>query len=248
LTVLDLACGEGCFSREMLARGAAKVVGVDLSEAMIRLAKEKAKQEAGRIQFIVRDVCDMEVLGEFDLVLAAWLFNYAETPEQLAKMMQAVAQNLKPSGRLAACTVNPLYRLQKSNLTKYGIHILSEEPCGEGSRYHAQFVTQPPAAFTFYQWSRQTYEQGLRQAGLTQIRWHGPKWLPSDNDGRPDGFWDDFKSNPLQIGLTCTKPHPTAAEPAQLRHSENRKVADHTSFRRRRKCHTPRAKAPKTAP
>jgi len=113
LTVLDLACGEGFFSRELLARGAAKVIGVDLSEAMIRLAKEKSKQTGNALQFIVSDVCDMEPLGEFDLVFAAWLFNYAESPEQLAKMARTVAQNLKPSGRLVTCTVDPLYRLKK---------------------------------------------------------------------------------------------------------------------------------------
>jgi len=217
LTVLDLACGEGFFSRELLARGAAKVVGVDLSEAMIRLAKEKSKQAGNAIQFMVRDVCDMEPLGEFDLVFAAWLFNYAESPDQLAKMARTVAQNLKPSGRLVACTVDPLYRLEKSNLTKYGIHILREEPWCGGHRYHAEFVTQPPAPFTFYQWSRETYEQTLSDAGLTDIEWQKPVLIPSDYEGRPTGFWDDFHANSLQIGLASKKAEPTATTPAQHR-------------------------------
>jgi len=222
LTVLDLACGEGYFSRELLARGAAKVVGVDLSEAMIRLAKEKSKQAGNAIQFLVRNVCDMEPLGEFDLVLASWLFNYADSPEQLAKMARTVAQNLKPSGRLVACTVDPLYRLGKSNPTKYGVHILSEEPWFGGYRYRAHFVTQPPAPFTFYQWSRETYEQTLSQAGFTQIQWEKPMMLPSDDEGRPAGFWDDFQSNSLPIGLTCKKEKSTATKSARSRDSRGK--------------------------
>ena len=41
--VLDVACGEGFYSRLIRQRGAAKVVGVDLSAGMVELAR---KQEA----------------------------------------------------------------------------------------------------------------------------------------------------------------------------------------------------------
>ena len=38
-TVLDLACGEGFYSRQLRLRGARRVVGVDISPAMIELAR-----------------------------------------------------------------------------------------------------------------------------------------------------------------------------------------------------------------
>ena len=37
-TLIDLACGEGFYTRMIRQRGAAKVTGVDLSEKMIGLA------------------------------------------------------------------------------------------------------------------------------------------------------------------------------------------------------------------
>ena len=37
--VIDIACGEGFYSRMVRERGAAKVTGVDLSEKMIALAR-----------------------------------------------------------------------------------------------------------------------------------------------------------------------------------------------------------------
>ena len=40
-TVLDLACGEGFYTRKVKQAGAAEVTGVDLSEEMINLADEE---------------------------------------------------------------------------------------------------------------------------------------------------------------------------------------------------------------
>src|SRR3954453_23146304 len=46
--VIDLACGEGYYTRELRRRGAARVVGVDLSHGMIALAEaEEARQPLG---------------------------------------------------------------------------------------------------------------------------------------------------------------------------------------------------------
>ena len=40
-SMLDLACGEGIYARQFKRAGASKVLGVDLSAEMIRLAKEQ---------------------------------------------------------------------------------------------------------------------------------------------------------------------------------------------------------------
>ncbi|OWO79179.1 hypothetical protein B5C26_21655 [Photorhabdus luminescens] len=51
-SVLDLACGYGLFSREYRNRGALKVIGVDISENMIAIAKSKSQQYGDDIEFI----------------------------------------------------------------------------------------------------------------------------------------------------------------------------------------------------
>jgi SAM-dependent methyltransferase len=53
-SMLDLACGEGGGTRTIKQAGAGRVVGVDVSEEMIRLAREaEAKQPLG-IEYLAR--------------------------------------------------------------------------------------------------------------------------------------------------------------------------------------------------
>jgi toxoflavin synthase len=57
--VVDIACGEGFYTRFLRQRGAGKVIGVDLSECMIGLAKaQEAKQRLG-IDYVVGDGRDL---------------------------------------------------------------------------------------------------------------------------------------------------------------------------------------------
>src|SRR4051794_5212534 len=54
-SVLDLACGEGFYTRQLKQRGAARVAGVDISEQMIALARaEEARKPLG-IDYYVQD-------------------------------------------------------------------------------------------------------------------------------------------------------------------------------------------------
>ncbi|CDM87723.1 ToxA protein [Xenorhabdus bovienii] len=202
-SVLDLACGYGYFGRELRNHGASKAVGVDISETMVGLARAKSKQYGDDLEFHVRNVCNMESFGQFDIVIAAWLLNYSESIEDLEKMFQAVANNLKPSGKFIAYTVSPDYRLAVSNCDIYGINILSEESWKDGIRYQAEFLTTPPSPFTFYRWSHEDYERAIQKAGFNRFEWQKPELLESDIKRFPEGFWDDLQQNGLNIGLTC---------------------------------------------
>ncbi len=95
-TVLDLACGEGIYSRKIESLGAARVVGVDISPKMIELARKAGT--SGRSEFIVKDVETLGKIGDFDIVVGMYLMNYAKTPKQLMRFCRAVAVNLKSGG------------------------------------------------------------------------------------------------------------------------------------------------------
>lgn len=58
-TVIDIACGEGFYTRMIRQRGAAKVTGVDLSEKMIGLAQANEAQQRLGIDYIVGDGRDL---------------------------------------------------------------------------------------------------------------------------------------------------------------------------------------------
>ena len=49
--VVDLACGEGFYSRMIRKRGAAGVLGVDLSEGMIRVARDQEIRQGMGIEY-----------------------------------------------------------------------------------------------------------------------------------------------------------------------------------------------------
>src|ERR1044071_9676723 len=52
---LDLGCGSGVYATRLAARGA-RVVGVDLSAAMIDLARERARTQGAALDWLVADV------------------------------------------------------------------------------------------------------------------------------------------------------------------------------------------------
>ena len=61
--VIDLACGEGYYTRALRQQGAARIVGVDLSRAMIGLAEAEEAQRPLGVEYRVGDVRTLEVSG-----------------------------------------------------------------------------------------------------------------------------------------------------------------------------------------
>ncbi|MDR0219401.1 MAG: class I SAM-dependent methyltransferase, partial [Enterobacteriaceae bacterium] len=170
-SVLDLACGYGYYGRELHRRGASRVVGVDISEKMIALAKTKSIQNGDNIEFHLQNVCEIQLSEKFDIIIAAFLFHYSQSLDELKNMFQAAAAHLKPSGKIIACMVSPDYRLKNGNCDNYGFKILAEEPWREGCRYQAEFLTTPPSPFTFYRWSHQDYERVMNKVGFSRFSW-----------------------------------------------------------------------------
>src|SRR5262249_37320591 len=70
-SVLDLACGEGYYTRMLRQRGASRVVGVDLSEGMIALARNEEARAPLGIDYLVQDGKNLALDEEFDVTIAA---------------------------------------------------------------------------------------------------------------------------------------------------------------------------------
>src|ERR1043166_1707922 len=84
--VLDLACGLGFYTRQLKHRGAAHVVGVDISPEMVRLARAQASEAPDGIEYHVGDAAALPQIDRFDLVTAVYLLNYATSKEQMRAM------------------------------------------------------------------------------------------------------------------------------------------------------------------
>lgn len=90
-SVLDVGCGPGRFSVDLAGRGAARVLGVDISTEMLDLAKRAATSHnvAERCEFVVSSFRDMEIKETFDMSLGIGYFDYLENPiDDLKKMAQ----------------------------------------------------------------------------------------------------------------------------------------------------------------
>ena len=96
-SVIDVGCGPGRFSVDLATRGAARVLGVDISKEMLDLARRAAasRKVEGRCEFVVSSFRDLQVKEMFDMSLGIGYFDYLENPvEDLRKMAQVTRGHL----------------------------------------------------------------------------------------------------------------------------------------------------------
>lgn len=93
--VLDVGCGSGRYCIELAARGAAQVVGVDLSPQMLELAERLAKERRVHEQcrFLQKDIIDYEAEEPFDAVIAMGFFDYVQQPEQVLVHLRSLTRH-----------------------------------------------------------------------------------------------------------------------------------------------------------
>ena len=92
-TFLDVGCGNALYSLELARRGAAKVVGIDISEVMIGLCKQSSENEnlTDRCTFIQTDLLDYQPESKFDVSFGIGLFDYIRDPLPVLKRMREVS-------------------------------------------------------------------------------------------------------------------------------------------------------------
>ncbi len=91
--VLDVACGTGVLFPDYAAIGA-KVTGIDISQEMVKRAKEKFPQT----EVICGDVLDYSFEDKFDAIMIYNAFPHFPKPEKLIEKLSLL---VKKSGRLS---------------------------------------------------------------------------------------------------------------------------------------------------
>jgi len=103
--ILDLGCGYGWFCRWACNKGAAEVLGIDVSEKMLARARADTKDAA--ITYQRADMESPALPGEaFDLVYSSLALHYVEDLNQL---MSQVYRSLVPGGSLVFSAEHPIY-------------------------------------------------------------------------------------------------------------------------------------------
>ena len=103
--VLDAGCGEGHVAR-LFARHGAEVVAVDISPRLLHLARTFEAEDPHEVEFIQADLAQglPSYPGAFDLATANMMLDDCE---DLAGVLGAIADTLKPTGRLLLSLNNP---------------------------------------------------------------------------------------------------------------------------------------------
>lgn len=99
--LLELGCGTGLHALELAARGI-DVTGIDLSEHMVRLARERAARVDGhapRPAFEQGDVRSVRLGRKFDIVVSLFhVMSYQVSDSDLRQAFATAAAHLKPGG------------------------------------------------------------------------------------------------------------------------------------------------------
>ena len=204
-SVLDLACGDGIYARMLADRGASRVHGVDLSGGMIELAQRAESARPRGITYSVSDAAEVRGLGEFDVVMAAYLFNYAQDRVQLRRMAESAFRNLRPGGRL--CGVNDNPRTAPSRYRYYpefSFLRYIEKPQREGSSitWSIQPATGDACIFDNFWIPPATYREVFEEVGFADFRFVDAHVAPGAD---PAPFRDFLEDCPI-CGISAVRP------------------------------------------
>jgi 2-polyprenyl-3-methyl-5-hydroxy-6-metoxy-1,4-benzoquinol methylase len=206
-SVLDLACGEGFYSRRIKVNGAAQVIGVDLSENMIKLARKREAQDRLGITYTVNDVLELGKIGNFDLVVASYLLNYARTRAHLLDMCRTIFANLKPGGRFVSINNNSEQSPETFPLcAKYGFTKTLAGPLNEGAAITYHFFRRGQEFhINNYYLSRKAHEWAFHKVGFREVYWKKIEVSSEGIQNCEKHYWQDFLDCEPIVGIVCNK-------------------------------------------
>ncbi|MEW6268467.1 MAG: class I SAM-dependent methyltransferase [Thermodesulfobacteriota bacterium] len=207
--VLDLACGDGFYGRRLMRLGAAETVGVDASIEMVALGRRAEAREPLGCRYVHADVNHVGRIGQFDLVVAAYLLNYASSRDELRRLCAAVVRNLRSGGRVVG--VNDHTVDGASGTRDFAAHHFRKtgpEPYCEGSPITYEFLLPEGRSFaiTNYYWRPETYAEELQAAGLRDVAWHRFELSPEGARSLPRGHFADLLEAAPLAAFVAHKP------------------------------------------
>lgn len=208
--VLDIACGEGYFTR-MLAESGANIVGADISPELIKIAKEKFP----RASFFRAGADDMRFAkdGEFNKAFCVLAF---QNIERLDGAIREAARVIKKGGRFVIVLNHPCFRIPKISAWGFDEKKNTQYRRIDGylSESRAQIDMHPgekargkntPATYSFHR-PLQVYMKALAKYGfrLTNLE----EWISHRKSQKgPRGAAEDRarKEFPLFLALVVEK-------------------------------------------
>ena len=205
--ILDLGCGEGYFSRLLLTKDPRSIIGIDISEEMIKSANLQNQDD--RVFFSSTRGSDLNFESlQFDLVVAVFVYNYLFLEETI-KSFKEVFRVLKPGGRFVFSVPHPFFPFIARD-TSQTFHFDFAEMSYFSSRDHRAdgIIRRRDAVELPVQMCHKTLEDyfnALNQAGFK----HMPevrelRVLPEHIDLDPE-FFEPVSDIPLHLAFRVEK-------------------------------------------
>ena len=208
-SVIDVACGEGWLTRHLRKAGASQVVGVDISEEMIALARWQEEREPLGIEYRVEDARATGSPQEFDLCVANWLLVYAHEREELGVMCRGLVNRIKPGGRFVTLITNPAlytWQSQPPDYRKYGFKVRLPESLYEGApAVITGYIDGELLEVENYYLSIEAHESALGEAGFRDVSFHYMQLAPNPQGIDDRDYWDYWLTYPFFIMIDGIK-------------------------------------------
>jgi ubiquinone/menaquinone biosynthesis C-methylase UbiE len=148
-SVLDLACGTGT-AAILLAKRGLRVYGVDGSQHMLKIAKQKAAEEKVHVEFLLSDMRSFTIPENVDLVVSLYdSLNYILKLEELVSVFMRVRQHLKENG-LFMFDMNTLYNMKYGWDNRFSVFWMTDDIFVIESNAHDQKRRTTTKSFTFF--------------------------------------------------------------------------------------------------
>lgn len=167
--VLDLCCGYGRHALE-LARYGCQVTGQDLSSTLLEQAQASASEQHLQVRWLQSDMRTIPFENEFDVVINMFTsFGYFDSDEEDQKVLQQIAQALKPGGFFLLETIHQARVIRTSapyGIIRYpdGLVVLEERHVDLLSSHNNVRIT-----LIYPDGHRHEHQQSIRAYTLTEL-------------------------------------------------------------------------------
>ena len=199
--VCECACGTGSLTIPLRRQGY-QMTGVDLSQDMLSVALEKARDAGMQIPFVRQDMCRLQLHKRQNAILCTCDgLNYLLKPDQARAFLKAAYQSLRPGGALIFDLSTP-YKLQntlgdqtlgsleedvayiwqnawqpRTRTVSMRLSIFVRNPDGNSARLEENQTQRAP--------SREELTAYLQEAGFERVRFYGDHTLRSPGEKCP---------------------------------------------------------------
>ncbi|EPE35076.1 S-adenosyl-L-methionine-dependent methyltransferase [Glarea lozoyensis ATCC 20868] len=202
LKILDLGGGTGLHARQAIELGADCVDVVDISHEMLQMGRnvEASLNRRDLIRFYEADVSKSIThlplrSGGYDVVMANWIFSFAENVDVLEGMFRNIVAYLKPGGRfIGVRDADPWSPALRNG--KYGGSCTWIDKIPGGVKYLCVLHCEPPIEFegvsleVIYSGTSEMYERfGL--SNITIVPYESAETVQRNPD-----FWELFLIRP----------------------------------------------------